>query len=38
MQYMFFYSELLLGSQRYLTIKSELREIEGEFEEDESIT
>jgi hypothetical protein len=36
LQYMFLYSELLLGSQRYITIKNNLREIEGGFKVDDS--
>ncbi|WP_206669852.1 hypothetical protein [Paenibacillus luteus] len=38
LQYMYLYSELLLGSQRYITIKNYLREIEGKFEEDDSLS
>lgn len=38
MQYMFSYSELLLGSQRYEGIMNKLREIDGTFKEDGSIT
>lgn len=37
MQYMFLYSELLLGSQRYITIQNYLREIDREFEEVDSL-
>jgi hypothetical protein len=38
LQYMFFYNELILGSQRYLTIKNKINEIEGNFKEVRSIT
>lgn len=31
LQYMYFYSELLLGAQRYLTIRDRLNEIESEL-------
>lgn len=30
-QYMFFYNELILGSQRYLNIKNKISEIEGDL-------
>ena len=36
--YMYFYNELLLGSERYLTIKNELKKLGCEIEEEGSNT